>query len=67
MSEDVIGESHMKLGDPGMSAMSEDVMSENHIESEKCDGKAYVIQFTDSSYNARLRASHRNDPKLKVI
>ena len=50
MSEDVIGESHMKLGDPCMSAMSEDVMSENHIESEKCDGKANVKQFTDSSY-----------------
>ena len=57
MSEDVIGESHMKLGDPGMSAMSEDVMSENHIESEKCDGKANVIQFTDTTLNRNRNRS----------
>ena len=67
MSEDVIGKIHMKIGDPGMSAMSEDVMSENYIESEKCDGKANVIQFTDSSYVQCLQASQINDPKLKVI
>ena len=31
------------LGGPGMNTLSEDVMSKNHIESEKCDGKANVM------------------------
>ena len=32
------------LGGPGMSTLSEDVMSKNHKESVKCDSKANVIQ-----------------------
>ena len=61
-----LGDKEQMLGGSGIYVVG-NVMSKNHIESEKCDGKANVIHFTESSYNAKLKASQRNDPNLKVI